>query len=275
MNIEQIALEVRSTVPVSPDPDKYLADLFSAFAAKIGEGLEPVAYRVDVATYVSPEGGYSGWETRITDYEPNCPLGSVRNKAGLYTTPAEAIIAAEQRVSSRVAELEAENARLKEFNEGQASTIRQCDELISLSRRCRDDLRQQLATAQEEIVLLKEHEDQCKRNIAKLQTALAESQAREQTRVQWMMGNCAHSDDCDIIGLDEDGLHCACSCGLTDALSIPSDDTTLRQIIEEKTRPLVEALRLAVSLGTSLTPNTFAYLQFKQAIAAAEGKEYL
>ena len=35
MDIKEIALKVRATTPVSPDPDKYVEDLFTNFVAEI------------------------------------------------------------------------------------------------------------------------------------------------------------------------------------------------------------------------------------------------
>lgn len=74
----------------------------------------------------------------------------------------------------------------------------------------------------------------------KLTEQLAAAQLQIKTLRDWIFANSMHDDSCDALGLDENGLHCACSCGLTDALSTPQDLSALRELIEKEMEPVIK-----------------------------------
>lgn len=99
MDIEKIALEVASGMPTwgagSVIPENYVKDFARRLLAKIGEEVEPKAF-------VTP----LRYGSEVTFYKKNKPenwddgdLGDEWYCRPLYATPAEAILAAEEKVS--------------------------------------------------------------------------------------------------------------------------------------------------------------------------------
>lgn len=99
-----------------------------------------------------------------------------------------------EQLSARVAELEAENARLKS-----------------------------MATTKGAMGLLADQ-------LNKLTIAQADNKRLR----DWISKNSTHSDSCDCLCLDDDGKLIACACGLTDVLAQPSDTSALDAYVAEK-----------------------------------------
>lgn len=65
--------------------------------------------------------------------------------------------------------------------------------------------------------------------VALLMAQLAESQARESRRREWMDGNAEHATHCIRVQEDERG----CTCGLSELLTLQQDDSALREMIAQ------------------------------------------
>jgi len=85
---------------LGPGP-AFVEAIKAALSAQPGteaEAGEPVAWSYELATHKNLDGQYCEWVKRLTDYEPNVPESSIRNKRPLYATPVS--------LASRVQELE-------------------------------------------------------------------------------------------------------------------------------------------------------------------------
>jgi len=85
-----------------------------------------------------------------------------------------------------------------------------------------------------------------------LREQLAAEQAKNMSMHEWMLNNSQHTDTCDVLCLDDDGRHLPCSCGLSGAISTPSDTSALEAMIAkagEKMRERVVETILASAHG--------------------------
>ena len=117
-SIEQIAMEVAHEVigadgideenkTVGPFLNYELAEFLRRCLAKIGEGLEPVAYSYEWYGHMNEYSESQEWNDGYDRMHPSdyalYDASTTRNIKPLYATPHEAIIAAEQRVAAACA----------------------------------------------------------------------------------------------------------------------------------------------------------------------------
>ena len=121
---------------------------------------EPVAWRADVATDFGIEDRYSGWETWLINYEPNCPLGSMRNKTGLYTSDqvAAAVLKATKPLEEEIERLKQQSANRLiglckggEDNDELRTQLAKTEQLWQIAQGRCDGLEEKLAKAEQRV----------------------------------------------------------------------------------------------------------------------------